>query len=76
MTPGMHQLPAASGQGEAVLSAQAYISKLDLITVLPHQLWSPPAPHAYGVLVYADVLCPQKFQLFVDKHSARRLLET
>ena len=37
MTLGMHQLQAASGQGQAVLSAQACISKLDPITTSPHQ---------------------------------------
>lgn len=68
MTLGMHQLQAASGQGQAVLSAQACIIKLDPITTSPHQPCFPPAPHTYGVLAYADVLCTQKLQLFVDEH--------
>lgn len=68
MTLGMHQLQAASGQGQAVLSAQACISKLDRITTSPHQPCFPPAPHTYGVLAYADVLWAQKLQLFVNEH--------
>lgn len=75
MTLEMHQLLAAPGQGQAVLSAQACISKLDPITILLQQLHFPLAPHPYGVLAFADVLCPQKLQLFVDEYSAIKLLE-
>lgn len=75
MTLGMHQLLAASGQGQAVLLAQACISKLDPITVLSPPTLLSPASHTYGVPAYADVLCPQKLQFFVDENSAMRLLE-